>query len=66
MRCCCPEAEIGVEEGPTEETLRLEADLIHISGLPRGIQAALAMLVASRSFARSVLQSIFRADLEMA
>jgi hypothetical protein len=56
------------EEEPTEQTLRLEAELIHGSGLPRGVQAGLAglaMLLASRSFARGVLQTIFREDLAM-
>jgi hypothetical protein len=56
------------EEEPTEQTLHREAELIHGSGLPRGVQASLAglaMLVASRSFARAVLQAIFREDLEM-
>jgi hypothetical protein len=56
------------EQSPTEQTLHQESQLIHGSGLPREVKAALsgiAILVASRRFARTILEAIFREDLEM-
>ncbi|HLK57664.1 MAG TPA: hypothetical protein VKU00_13950 [Chthonomonadaceae bacterium] len=56
------------EENPTEETIREEVALIHASRLPVGIQAELlgiALLVATRTFARKVLLPIFQEDWKM-
>lgn len=56
------------EAHPTEQTLRQEVDLIHNSGLSRDVQTDLlgvAVLVASRMFARSLLATIFREEIMM-
>ena len=56
------------ESNPTEQTLRQEVELIHNSGLPRDVQTDLlgiAVLVASRTFARSLLATIFREEIMM-
>jgi predicted transposase YdaD len=56
------------EAHPTEQTLRQEVDLIHNSGLPHDVQMDLlgvAVLVASRTFARTLLRTIFREEFLM-
>jgi predicted transposase YdaD len=56
------------EPHPTEATLAQEVELIHRSGLPRGVQTELmgvAISVASRVFGRDVLRTIFREELAM-
>lgn len=56
------------EEEPTEETLQKEVELIHASGLPVDVQTdlmAVALLVASRTFGRAILETIFGEDLAM-
>jgi|SRR5579871_558242 len=56
------------EETPTVETVQEEVALIHASRLPRETQAellGLALLVATRRFARESLLPIFREDWNM-
>lgn len=56
------------EAEPTEETLQQEVELIHNSGLPVDTQTDLlgvALLVAMRSFSRTILKTIFGEDLAM-
>lgn len=56
------------EPTPTEATIREEVALIHASGLSQETQAELlgiALLVASRQFARELLRPIFEEDLKM-
>lgn len=56
------------EPTPTEATVREEVALIHASSLSRETQAELlgiALMVASRQFARELLRPIFEEDFEM-